>query len=411
MQFVKNNLNFKSNSSRTIFAILLCAFLVNLGAFMVIPFYTIYFHKVLNISLTFIGIAFSTELVAVRGMSLFGGILTDRFRSKTIMSIGLLLCAVSYSGLAITRTPVELILFSFLLGLGNSLAIPASKVILLQAVADNHIGRSTVLSLRNTAINLGIILGPLFGKVLITNSPAILFLSTSSIYLLSIIFLFFNVKYKNNNIPFKRLNFKEVTQVITKKEILPIFFLALFFMLGYVQIQLTIPLLANNISAQWGVLSVYITNALIVVTCSIPIAHYFISNEKALNRCLLGLLLIAIAFFILFITHVLSLLILAIIMLSVAEVIFFPTADLAITALLPEYFAGSAIGVVQLAYAIGGVIGNLIGGYLYQKLVFHNDGHYYWLILGILFIFISSIFRLSRLNIANQSAFDKIIPQ
>lgn len=117
----------------------------------------------LGISYTMLGLLLSLRGIMSSGMQIPAGILVDRYGAKTILTIGLAMCAI---GTLMTAAAVDywmILLGGIVLGIGNSAFHPADYSILSASMDESFMGRA--FSLHSFSGNLG---GAIAPAVLIT---------------------------------------------------------------------------------------------------------------------------------------------------------------------------------------------------------------------------------------------------
>lgn len=103
-------------------------------------------------------------VVAAYGVAMFMGQttlgqLSDRIGRRPVIVLGILLNATLYAGLAFLTNFAVIIVTSAVAGLGAALIAPALSASLFDITAEKH--RSRVMGLKNAALSLGGVLGPL----------------------------------------------------------------------------------------------------------------------------------------------------------------------------------------------------------------------------------------------------------
>lgn len=117
----------------------------------------------LGISYTLLGLLLSLRGIMSSSMQMPAGVLVDRYGAKTILTIGLAMCAI---GTLMTAAAVDywmILLGGIVLGIGNSAFHPADYSILSASMEENFMGRA--FSLHSFSGNLGNAIAP---AVLIT---------------------------------------------------------------------------------------------------------------------------------------------------------------------------------------------------------------------------------------------------
>ncbi len=143
-----------------IFVVLLLVDFIGTFAFTFVePQMIFYVYEQLNWSTVQFGL-----VVAAYGVAMFIGQtalgqLSDRLGRRPVIVLGVLLNAMLYAGLTLLTSYPLIIGASVLAGLGAALIAPALSAFLLDITDEQH--RSRVMGLKNAALSLGGVLGPL----------------------------------------------------------------------------------------------------------------------------------------------------------------------------------------------------------------------------------------------------------
>ena len=144
----------------TLFITLLAVDFIGTFAFTFVePQMVFYVYEQLNWSTAQFGL-----VVAMYGIAMFIGQttlgqLSDRFGRRPIIVLGVLLNSTLYAGMAFLTSFSAIMVTSALAGLGAALIAPALSAFLLDMTNEQH--RSRVMGVKNSALSLGGVLGPL----------------------------------------------------------------------------------------------------------------------------------------------------------------------------------------------------------------------------------------------------------
>lgn len=143
-----------------IFMVLLAVDFIGTFAFTFVePQMVFYVYEKLNWSTAQFGL-----VVAAYGVAMFVGQtalgqLSDRIGRRPVIVLGVLLNAALYAGLAFLTNFALIIVVSAIAGLGAALIAPALSAFLFDITTDKY--RSRVMGIKNSALSLGGVLGPL----------------------------------------------------------------------------------------------------------------------------------------------------------------------------------------------------------------------------------------------------------
>jgi MFS family permease len=144
----------------------------------------------LEISIAQIGIVISINIIVTAiSQRLFGSV-ADRFDKNRLILLG---CVVMGSLLFIIPFAYnfkQLLIISIIIGLGRAIALPASMAITTKLGKEKGMG--SVIGLLSTAMNVGMVLGPVISGVVndLININFVFFVTSIIIFLATIIFFF-----------------------------------------------------------------------------------------------------------------------------------------------------------------------------------------------------------------------------
>ncbi|GEK15723.1 MFS transporter [Aliivibrio fischeri] len=374
------------NFSINIKLILITTLLSNIGIFMVIPFLAIYLNELNTINTVDVGIIIGVAFWCQRAGSLFGGILSDYFSVKKTLLIGLVIRVPGYLVLGFVSDFYLLLMSCSLIGLGSSIYLPAAKSYLVQATTDKQ--RVEVLSTRVVFSNIGVALGPVIGLVIFDISPSLLFTSVGAIFTVLLLLNYFLIEEKISS-SIDKLNFRDFIHLALNYRILTIAITTFIFMALYMQIEVTIPLLAKELYNKSIVSAIFIINAAVVIIFQVYMSKWACTR---LNNypVVIGFLLFSISFYLLDSSiYSFWMLFLSVIMFTFAEIIFQIRLDYEAT-FVNEKMVASSFGIMSIAGAFGGLFGSYLGSSLYLT---DFDSFSFWDILSG-FTLILSIFSL-----------------
>ena len=113
----------------------------------------------LGISYTMLGAMLSLRGIMSSGVQVPAGLLVDRFGAKTLLSLGLALCAIGTIMMAMAVDYWMILLGCVVLGIGNSPFHPADYSIMSASISEKYMGRA--FSLHSFSGNLGNAMAPM----------------------------------------------------------------------------------------------------------------------------------------------------------------------------------------------------------------------------------------------------------
>ncbi len=355
---------------------------------MVVPFLAIYLSKFDSLSTTEIGIIIGVAFWCQRAGSLLGGILSDYFHTKKTMLLGLVIRIPVYPIVGLTHNFYLLLLSCALIGLGNSIYLPAAKSFLVKNVSIAE--KVDALAIRTIFANIGVAIGPLIGLLIFKILPSLLFSLVGLIFFL-LFLLNCTLKERAHNNTLNKINFSDFKKLLTNKAMLNIAFFMFLFTFFYIQLEITIPLFSDQIFGGNTASYVFVLNAFIVIFFQISISRWS-CKENSKMPIPLGFVLFGLSFTIFHaLDHSYFYLFLAITTFSFAEIMIQIRLDYDATN-INERLIASSFGIMSLFSAFGGIAGSYLGSLLYNQKVL---GFSIWQILTIISIstaFISLLF-------------------
>lgn len=366
--------------------ILFGVLITSISTFMLSPFLSLYMNSK-GFSATEIGLVLTASVISQQGLTFIGGMLGDRFTYKKVMIAGLIIRSIGYLLFLYSNTLTLLIIASSCAGIGGALLTPSTKASI--AAERNLDGKA--FALRNVAVNIGAALGPILGGLLYKTSFNIVFLSATFTHLtlLILVILFVNrfQHMQTTNI------FVEFKNIIKDKNIIFLTIISSLFWFVYSQLNLSIPLYAEKqLNTESLTSTLFTLNGLIVIFFQFHLISFFEKKFTCVNILVYGMLFLALSFVSIYIISNMIGLYVFIILFTIGEILVGPSIDNAATYIAPSKSRiGGYLGFVSLGWAIGGSLGNLVGGYLFNLM---NDNCYLiWIIYSIISIITAILFN------------------
>ncbi|MFN8484420.1 MAG: MFS transporter [Anaerolineae bacterium] len=135
------------------------------GFFMLIPFVSVYGTRELGLSAAAVGSILAMRVVVQQGLSVFGGAFADEVGYKPVLALGIFIRAVGFTLFAFSHSFWSLMLAALVAALGGVLFEATHKAALASLVPAEE--RAVAFSLLGTAGRVGTMLGPLVAVVLL----------------------------------------------------------------------------------------------------------------------------------------------------------------------------------------------------------------------------------------------------
>ncbi|MDA1474959.1 MDR family MFS transporter [Bacillus changyiensis] len=338
-----------------------------MGTTMSIPFLAIYLTQVKGASAAFAGAVIATSSLIGLAASFYGGYLSDRFGRKAMMQLSIFVWVLVFVGFALADHVWTFFLMNALNGLCRALFEPTSRALLSDVSKPET--RLFVYNLRYTAINLGVVFGPLLGLYLGSSKTTLPFLIAAITYLMYGIMLL--IQFKKHDIPKPDNN--KCIQVqdafkVTKSD--RVFLITLIgttlFVFGYSHFSSTLaqymaasPFIEDGTKLFGIILTL---NAVVVLTIQYPIVH-IAKRFSPLLSLIIGDILISISLFSLSFFHHLLSIIIIVVLFTIGEVLLFSMMDVLVDQIARPELKGTYFGAIGFNQ-LGNVIGPWIGGML-----------------------------------------------
>ncbi|MGZ6284908.1 MAG: MFS transporter, partial [Ktedonobacterales bacterium] len=352
---------------RGLITILVDTFLVWGGFYMVIPLISVHYVDQLGWAAAGIGVVLAIRQLLQQGLTPISGIIADRFGPKGLICAGVLLRSVGFVAMAWATTFPLLMLSAILTALGGSL-FESPKSAAIAALTDDA-QRNRFYSLTGIASALGITIGTQIGALLLNVDFALVALLGAACFLLdffiTLIFLpSVRVATHDNSLTYGiGLALRDRTFVLYSTILMGFWFL-------WVQFNISMPLVARSIGGSNSTVAlVYTINSGMSLLLGYPILRLAERWLRPLPILILGLILmsaglgaVALATSI----PILPILFACVVCFAFGALLAMPSQQTVTARLSNPAALGSYFGVNALALALGGGLGNLSGGLLYD---------------------------------------------
>lgn len=331
--------------------------------FMVVPVLALYLSTSLRTSPNLIGIVLSVLVVTQQGLQVVTGILSDRWGSQRLLTVGLAGVCVAYIGFALHPDFPAQLACAALLGTGTGAVSTVGKARLLELGSESRV---VTLTLRSAAINFGAGIGPLVGALLLGRFEVALLVSV----VINVLFWLGLVQ----GMPVRVRRDEETARVLTmlrtllsRRPLLGLTLASAGFWYLYVQFSFTLPLYSrdrfgwpNAVGVMFAIYSVT------VVVLQYSSIMWLSARLDRWSILALGAAVMAVAFAALAGIEAVWVLLLFAVVFSLGELLVVPILDIMAAELSPPGVVAGSLGLVSAGWAVGGVLGNFVGGFLYQ---------------------------------------------
>lgn len=349
---------------RGLTVILGTTFMMFAGFFMVIPLLSVHYVDGLGWAAGAIGLVLAVRQFIQQGLAFVGGVIADRFGAKTPLVAGMLLRGIGFIGMAWADDLPLLFLTTTVAALGGSLfEAPRSAAI---AALTDEAERARFYSLAGVIGGIGLTIGPLLGALLLRVDFAVVTIVAGSVFLftaaMSAVFL---PPVQVATETSARLT-QGLGMALRDRPFIAFTVLAMGYWFMWVQLAISLPLKAVAIAGTPDAVSwLYVTNAGLTILLQYPLIRL---AERWLPPILImtvGMALMAIGLAGVGFASSISMLMLGVAGFSIGGLLGQPSMQTVTAKLANPVALGAYFGVGMYALAIGGSLGNLLGGYLY----------------------------------------------
>lgn len=349
---------------RGLMTILADTFLMWAGFFMVIPLISVYYVDKLGWAAASIGLVLAVRQFLQQGLTPISGVLADRFGAKGLICGGLLLRTLGFASMAWADTFPLLVLSVVLAALGGSLFESPRQAAIAAMTEESE--RSRYYSLAGVASGLGLTLGTQIGALLlpvgfstVALGAAVCFFAT---FLVTLVFL------PPVRVAAETGKLTQGLQLALRDRPFILFTLLL---LGYwfmwVQLSISLPLAAQAIGGSAGTVSlVYAVNSGMTIFFQYPLLRLVSRRLRPLYVLVAGVALMGLGLGAISLAGTVPALLLCVVGFSTGGLLAAPSQQTVTASLANPASLGSYFGVNSLSLAIGGGLGNLSGGLLYD---------------------------------------------
>ncbi|MFJ5964981.1 MDR family MFS transporter [Bacillus sp. NPDC093026] len=332
---------------------------------MSIPFLAVYLTQVKGATASSAGFIIAVSSLIGIVASFYGGYISDRIGRKKVMLMSIFGWTLVFVGFAFADAIWVFFVMNALNGLCRALFEPTSKALLSDVTPPSI--RLFVFNLRYTAINIGVIFGPLLGLYLGSSKTTIPFLAAAFIYFLYGLTLAWQFKKHPVATPasIKQISIKKALSIIQKDTVFTIILIGIILCsFGYSQLSSTLPqyLSASPFIEDGPKLFGYLLslNAVVVIVVQYPLL-LIAKRYSTILSLTAGNVLIAGSLFAIAFSQSLGTLAFIIVIFTIGEVLLFAMMDLFIDNIAKPEVKGSYFGAVGFSQ-LGSVIGPWVGG-------------------------------------------------
>jgi MFS transporter, DHA1 family, multidrug resistance protein len=350
------------------------------GFFVIVPLVSLHFVDGLGWAAALVGTALGIRTITQQGLSVFGGLLADRFDARGLILLGLLIRVLGFAALALVKDATGLLLAMLLAGLGGAF-FEAPKNAAVAALTDPEI-RPKSYAVFGVIGNLGMGLGSLLGVLLNKIGFEVAALVSAAVYLLTFLgnlWLLPSIRVSSGtgNPLFG------IRQVLRDKHFLQ--FVALlagvFLMLSQFSLGMTlvgVRLAGTSDAVSW----IFLVNTVVAIVLQYPLTQWARRVFRPAQALALGTLVMALALGLVGFAPSIGWLLVCVVLFSLGSSLQSAPQQILLADLAQEQIRGAYFGFSGLALAFGGGLGNVFGGVLLDLGAALHQPSLPWLVLA-----------------------------
>ncbi|MGG1659365.1 MDR family MFS transporter [Brevibacillus sp. NRS-1366] len=340
---------------------------VRAASSMSMPFLFLYLSNNTDMDLATIGLTIGAGPLAGTLGGFIAGTLSDKIGRRRVMLGALYVWTFVFVGFALSKNPMILLLLNMAGGLCRSFYEPVSQALMADVTPPEK--RFRVFSLRYTAINVGVAVGPIAGAVLAKTSVALPFMITAIIYLFYVISLQgllnkFGIKQIEGQKK-ETVTFGRAFRVVVQDKAFRLYMIAgVLGAIGYSQMSSTLAKFAEMTVTNGTELFAILmsVNAIVVVLMQLPLTSWA-EKKTPLTAIMVGNVMYALGDVGYAFASSWLVFIVAMVLFTFGEILTFTAGDVLIDRMAPEGMRGSYYGAKSFSN-LGQFIGPWMGGIL-----------------------------------------------
>jgi predicted MFS family arabinose efflux permease len=338
--------------------------LSHLGTYMVVPLLPIFLKVQKGMTVPEIGLILAVSPFTYQAGSLLGGWLADRIGRRYIIALGAWINAIAIAGFAIFNSLWLFIGMGLVSGLGVGLNAPSTKAA-IAALASENSNKTTAFSLRGIAANIGTAIAGLLTYFILGGASSLIFYVAAGMYVLLGVVTWSFLPKGCGDEPCQIVPLSSYFEVFRNKAFVLFSLVSILIWALYTQLSLSLPLRAETILADPGVVSlIWTVNSVIVIVLQTPISRWFIEKTHPMSALSLGILFVGAGLATVYWSSSFYGLMLSGIIFIIGEMLIVPTMDTTVSQLGAARIIGVFFGIANFISGIGEGAGKYLGGQL-----------------------------------------------
>ncbi|MBL8297848.1 MAG: MFS transporter [Rhodanobacteraceae bacterium] len=365
---------------RTLNGLLVYTFFMVVGFSMLMPLVAVHFVNNLGLAAAAVGLALAVRQFAQQGLAVVGGALSDRFGVRPMICLGVLLRAAGFASLAFAHTLPMLFVGMLVSALGGALFEAPYQASIAALTTEQT--RARYYAVSNWVSGVASTVGPLLGVFLLRFDFQLVCLAAAACFVLN--FAIARWLLPAVSMPAQPPALSHgVGLVVRDRAFMTLVVLMMAYWICAVQINLTFPLLAQQLTGSTDSVGVmFALSAGLTVVLQIPLVRLLEQWLSSAQILVLGATLMALGTGAIGFVHTFASFLLCVAVVAVGAVMTRPTQQALIARMANPQALGTFLGVSSLSLAVGGGIGNIVGGLLFDLAARQNVPLLPWLVFA-----------------------------
>lgn len=344
--------------------LLATSFMMNLGFYALIPYLTLYLTGSIGWTLAMAGLVLSVRQFSQQGFAFMGGVIADAFGYKGAMVLGMAVRAVGFALFAFCTETLHFFIAAILSGLGGALFDPAGSAAFAILTPDSI--RKEVFAFRNVLGNIAVVGSQIVGTALSAVDFTYLSLFAGAVFALNAVVSFFFLA------PISATNtrhsiWESMFTVIRDKRFVRFTLILMGYYYLNMQVFLTIPLLVEHVThSKTSVGIVLSAMSLFVILFQMKVTQWLEGYPHRLTLIGIGTLVMGAGLFLFTFADSLWMLLIDVFLFALGTMIAVPNLVDVVPRFAPKDLVGAYYGFNGYSIAIGGSLGQIAGGWVYD---------------------------------------------
>lgn len=375
---------------RALNALLVYTFFMVAGFTMVMPLVAAHFVDRIGLTAAAIGAALAVRQITQQGLAVFGGALADRIGNRPMIVSGVLLRALGFAALGFATDMPTLFVAMLVSALGGAFFEAPYQAAIASLTTDAN--RARYYSISNTISGIATTGGPLLGVALLRFDFRIVCLAAAACFAINAVVALLLPRLP---VPAEAPRLAQGFRLVLRNR--PFVLLTLI-MMGYwfvsVQINITFPLLVVRLTgSEDGIGVMFALSAAMTILLQYPATRWLERRLATEQILFVGVVLMAVGMSAIAFVDSFRTFLAAVAVFSLGTLLTRPTQQAITVGLADRNALGTFLGFNSLALAVGGGMGNFVGGWLFDTAGRMAAPMLPWLTFAVVSIFTGFAFR------------------